>query len=572
MKSILGIAASVAILVLLWWGFLSDRNSLYAQVIDAVRKARTIHTIQYAQPKDGDKPFKVTEAWFERDVGFREEGLGHIRLGNEQYLWNYSTERKTIVRSESNGIAKATAPIFAEIEQIAQQLRNEFERCPASDQTIDGQPCKAYLLTKFDRCAGTKELTSGKMRLMVFLDPQVRPVRTEYQWRDDGRYITKGFASTKYDEPINAALFKPDFGKDVRIVDADAAFDEFVSLKSAIHVENRSGLIYAIHGVERFENGGVLVVSSVRGTEETLKKYPLTKRCVRPGEFLVDGPARLPSSDGSSQLHFAWASHQGIDVSWWAVIPGTMQPPTCFEVAPGRLKLPVSVEPTGDFAKLFCDKRGVGHNLYWDVEVKVPRPSRVHMVEETANRVYADQIALEAIPFKSLDIGRWGEGTAVFSEIGKTTAAEYAKAIVEKVHSRLESEVDGQIDRQFRPKSQEEIRQWMGDRVAIALSYSPLVNDATLERVAKRPSVTELYLRGTRITDDGLKYLNHLTELKWLDLAETGITDVGLQHLMGLSTLKHLDLTKTRVTAQGVSAIRQAIPKVEVQWKEKKQL
>ncbi len=151
MKSLVGIAASVAILALLWWGFLSDRNSLYAQVINVVHNARTLHTIQYAQPKEGAKPFKVTEEWFERGVGFREERLGHIRLGNNQYLWSYSPERKTAVRSQSNGIAKATAPIFAEIEQLAQKLRSEFTRCPASDQTLGGQPCKAYLLTSLDQ-------------------------------------------------------------------------------------------------------------------------------------------------------------------------------------------------------------------------------------------------------------------------------------------------------------------------------------------------------------------------------------------------------------------------------------
>ncbi len=129
---------------------------------------------------------------------------------------------------------------------------------------------------------------------MVFLDGQSRLVRAEYQWRESNRWITKGFVSMKYDEPIDQALFKPDFGKDVKIVDADAAFDEFVSLESAVHVEERSGLIYAIHRVERFVNGGVLVVSSVRGTAETLKKYPLTKRCVRPGNSWSMGRQHSP--------------------------------------------------------------------------------------------------------------------------------------------------------------------------------------------------------------------------------------------------------------------------------------
>lgn len=568
-KSLLATAASVAACVALWLAFDGNHNSLYAQVIDAVHNARTLQMIQFAIPKAEGKPLKVTESWFERGVGFRTEGPGYIRLGNDKYTWSFSTDRKVAVRSQSNGIARATAPVFAKIEQFAQQLRNEFERCPASDQTIDGQPCKAYLLTKLDRVAGTRELTSGQMRLMVFIDPQAKLVRAEYQWREDGRYITKGFASVKYDEPMDPSLFQPDFGKNVKIVNADDAFSEFVSLKSAVHVEERSGLIYAIHRVERFDNGGVLVVSSVRGTEETLKKYPLTQREVRPGEFLIDGPATLPMSDGSDLLHLASAQHQGIDVCWWAAVPGTMEPPTYFEVKPGTVKLRAIVRPEGEFATLFRDKNGVGHSLYWDVEVKVPRPDRVHTVEEIASQVYADQVALEAIPFKWLDIGRWGAGTAVFSEIGKTSAVEYAKAIIEKVRSRLESDIDGQIDRQFEPKRQKEIRKSMGDRVAIALSFSPLVDDATLQRVAGRPSVTELYLRGTRITDEGLNNLSGLTKLDKLDLAETRITDEGLRYLTRLSSLKRLDLTDTKVTADGIDILKQAIAGVEIKWKAK---
>ena len=187
-------------------------------------------------------------------------------------------------------------------------------------------------------------------------------------------------------------------------------------------------------------------------------------------------------------------------------------------------------------------------------------------IEEVAGRVYADQVALGSVAFTSLDIGRYGAGKVVFSDVGKITASEYAKAIAEKVRSRLESDIDGQIDWLFEPKHQEEIRKSMGTRVAIALSYSPLVNDATLERVAKRPTVTELYLSGTHITDDGLKHLSGLIKLEYLNLADTGVTDAGLQHLKGLAALKNLDLTGTKVTAAGVAMLKQAIPNVKVKW------
>lgn len=568
MKSIIGIAASVTVFALLWWGVEGSRNSLYAQVIDAVRKARTLHISQFAQPKDGANPIKATEQWFQRGVGFRMEGFGQIRLGNEDYIWNFNKDRNVVTRSQSNGIDKATMPIFAEIDQLAQELQNEYERYPEGDQRIDGEPCKAYLLTKTDRIADAS-LKSGERRLLLYLDQQSRLVRAAVQRREDNRYNTESFTSYKYDEPIDPALFKPDFGKDVKIVDADKVFDEFVSLKSAVYVEEKFGLIYAIHRVERFENGCVLFVSSVRGTEETLKKYPLTKRRIQPGQFLSDGPATNPSSShiGNDSYHMklADATHQGIDVAWWAMIPqGTR--PNHFEVAPGRIKIHVFVSPRGEFFNLFQDKNGIGRDLDWDVEVNVPRQESIPTSEEIAEGVYADLETLSAVFFKTLIFSSDDHKMQIGSlgNIDEISADEYARKIVKDIKWEYEHEINFQIDDQFEPKHQQEIHKFMGDRVAIDLMYNPEVSDSTLEQVAKLKSVTELYLQGTRITDDGLKHISALTNLQKLDLAETGVTDAGLQHLTGLSSLKHLDLTDTKVTAEGVAMLKQAIPNIKI--------
>ena len=569
MKSMIGIAASLAVIALIWWGVLGDRNSLYAQVIEAVHKARTFHTIQFAQPKDGAKPIKATEQWFERGVGFRMEGFGQIRLGNDEYIWSFNKDRNIVTRSQSNGIDKATMPIFAQIDQLAQELQNEYERYPKGDQEIDHEPCKAYLLTKTDRIVDSS-MKSGERRGLIYLDQQSRLVRGVVQRRENDRYNTESYISFKYDEPIDPALFKPDFGKDVKIIDADEVFDEFVNLKTAIYVEERSGIIYAIHRVERFENGCVLVVSSVRGTEETLKKYPLTKRPVRPGQFLTDGPATNPltSQSGGDTYHMklADATHQGIDVSWWAMIPSYTRP-DYFEVAPGRMKIHVFVMPHGEFANLFRDKNGIGHDLSWDIEVNVPGPTAISTTEEIAKGVYADQVALEAVPFKFLCYDESDTEKSV--EVGDIAPDEYARLVARDIRSLWEHDVNFQLEDQFEPKRQKEIRQHMGDRVAIGLMYNPAVDDTTLERVAKRDSVTDLYLQGTHITDGGLKHLSNLTKLERLNLSETGISDAGLRHLTGLTNLKQLNLMDSKVTAEGVAMLKKEMPGVEIKWKAK---
>ena len=64
----------------------------------------------------------------------------------------------------------------------------------------------------------------------------------------------------------------------------------------------------------------------------------------------------------------------------------------------------------------------------------------------------------------------------------------------------------------------------------------------------------------TRITDDGLAQIAHLSRLEALHLEGAGITDAGLAHLHSLSKLECLDLTNTMVTEAGVAAFRHAVP------------
>ncbi len=567
MKSLFAAAASLTIVASLWWGFVGNGNSLYAQVTTAVRQARTLHTIQYVQPKDADEPVRVAEAWYERGVGFRHERPNYVRIGNKEHFWTLAKDRKVATRSRSDGIEKATEPLFSEIDRLARQLQDEFERYPEGDLTIEGRACQAYLLTKLDRYADSG-LKAGERRVLIFLDEESRLVRTVFESRHGDDWRTESFSDWKYDEPINRAMFQPNFGDDVKIVDADEAFDAFADPASAAHSEQRDGLIYAIHHAQRFENGGVLVVSSVRGTADTLKEFPLTKHRFRPDLFYVAGPAKVntsPQGFGWLRLELAEATHQGIDVRWWVMIPrGT--PPNHFDVSPGRIKLNVGASPSGEYAKARrADERGI---MAWDVELDVPRPARLPTLEEIANRVYADHVALDSVPTKWLQIGYYGENKT--SEVDDISPAEYAKAVANNIRSWLKAEIEFQLKGQFAPALQKPRSPGSDDDVAIGLSYQPLVDNSTLARVAKHGSLTRLYLRGTRITDNGLKHLNGLTKLEKLDLAETGITDAGLVHLSGLSSLKKLYVRETRVTQAGVRNLKQALPNVEIDWQNDK--
>jgi len=75
------------------------------------------------------------------------------------------------------------------------------------------------------------------------------------------------------------------------------------------------------------------------------------------------------------------------------------------------------------------------------------------------------------------------------------------------------------------------------------------VTDATLKYVAEMKSLRELDVAGSKITDAGLKDLVGLTRLQKLTLSRTAITDAGLKPLLDhLSDLKQLDVRDTGVT------------------------
>jgi hypothetical protein len=65
-------------------------------------------------------------------------------------------------------------------------------------------------------------------------------------------------------------------------------------------------------------------------------------------------------------------------------------------------------------------------------------------------------------------------------------------------------------------------------------------------------ALTEVDLRGTKITDDDLALLASLPSLQTLCLQHTSVTDAGLAYVGGLSHLTTLDLRETQITGAGV--------------------
>ena len=71
------------------------------------------------------------------------------------------------------------------------------------------------------------------------------------------------------------------------------------------------------------------------------------------------------------------------------------------------------------------------------------------------------------------------------------------------------------------------------------------------------------------ITDDSLRYLKSLTNLRSLNLSVCyQLTDAGLEHLHHLDKLLSLDISDAEeVTEEGIMALKQALPNCDVNYR-----
>jgi hypothetical protein len=70
-------------------------------------------------------------------------------------------------------------------------------------------------------------------------------------------------------------------------------------------------------------------------------------------------------------------------------------------------------------------------------------------------------------------------------------------------------------------------------------------------------NIEKINLNEAPLTDDDLKILRELTNLKSLSLYRTNIGDKGIEHLLGLQSLEELELSYTQITDKGVKSLAQ---------------
>jgi len=82
------------------------------------------------------------------------------------------------------------------------------------------------------------------------------------------------------------------------------------------------------------------------------------------------------------------------------------------------------------------------------------------------------------------------------------------------------------------------------------------VSDEGIAKLAQMRTLTTLSLSGTDISDDGLCYIQNLDRLTRLGLRRTRISDAGLRHLSDMPSLEAVSLSDTSVTDSGLLYLR----------------
>jgi len=84
------------------------------------------------------------------------------------------------------------------------------------------------------------------------------------------------------------------------------------------------------------------------------------------------------------------------------------------------------------------------------------------------------------------------------------------------------------------------------------------IGDEALVVFARLPALKHLSLQGNAFSDEGLRHLEGMKQLRslWIGMNQRSITDAGIKHLVGLSMLEQLDLQGASISDEGVADLK----------------
>jgi hypothetical protein len=86
--------------------------------------------------------------------------------------------------------------------------------------------------------------------------------------------------------------------------------------------------------------------------------------------------------------------------------------------------------------------------------------------------------------------------------------------------------------------------------------YQTNITDAGLKLLEEMPNLEYVNLQETKVGDEGISHLRKFMRLDYLDLTDTHVTNTGLQHVKGLRRLTSVHLGRTRIDDAGLATLK----------------
>jgi len=412
----LGASGLFAALGLTWLLIASHPTTLLGALQDNLDKAASAH-LAITFWDDHNQEYK-SNVWYRRNEGLRAESPEGTLVEDGQFQWSWRDpgpggELIVLRQPRPRFLGKMLSQMLA-LPDIPSFMSRD--RAPELDGEVNGRACMAYILTQTGRDPdlppGAKPVNPHPFRGLVLADASGRVHKITFQERlDDGQWRSLREIRIEYDVAVPAERIAARLPAGARVIDRDNVYNERFPLERAIRRIEKGGLILAVHDICPLKDReGFYVVSSVRGTPEFLKKFPPHRRWINAEVSELD-VAMQPGSSGNlggkyDRLVLALASREGVQFSWWLIIPRTyfmmkdgkrvMQPendtswipgePGRLDDLPGKARVPLQAFYWADEHR---DPRGAMGSVGQWVDVALPadrQPSSFDVVAALARR------------------------------------------------------------------------------------------------------------------------------------------------------------------------------------------
>jgi hypothetical protein len=257
--------------------------------------------------------------------------------------------------------------------------------------------------------------------------------RYEEQRSVEGKWETREEVTARYDLPIDRSRFQPPIAVETTVVNGAELLEKWLSLDKALFVKQVMGLVFAVHDIQRCDNGMILVVSSLRPAPETIKSLGPIRSETRGGA--VYGGFGLSRSrkrvDGKERyyqpINLGSAYKDGVEIRWSLLHPLGDWPKdtaTC--------ELSVYIYALG---KLAQQRRQAGEKLrrYGPMTV-LPLPDKATRLGKVIGGVYSQAVALAPLAERVClrEAGRHNSGMGLSYRLrrpSEITAEEFGRQV-----------------------------------------------------------------------------------------------------------------------------------------------